>query len=82
MDLLRIFKLNRLHKTIINFSVKSLFCTFHSDSVFSIFFKEAKVLQAIQDVIERHNYVNRPEKDEDGEDIEHQVLRRIYYVLS
>ena len=82
MEILRLFNRLRLNKAIKNFQLSTLYGLYQGKSLFTIFFFETKVLQFILDSLEKYDFVNSPEKDLDSEDIENQVLRRIYFLLS
>ena len=77
---MRLKKILREQKAIRKVEMVSLFADFHGSSVFSIFFREVKVLLRIIDQLERSEFPL--EHDEDDNAIENSNLRRIYFVLS
>ena len=58
----------------------SLFADYHGNSIFSIFFREVRVLLRIEEMLEHGEYPM--EYDDCDNAIENSDLRRIYHVLS
>ena len=57
-----------------------MFASFTGCNLFNIFFREVKVLNHICEWLEKTEFVQ--EHDRDDNDIENQILKRIYYVLA
>ena len=57
-----------------------MYAQFKGSNLFHIFFRQVKVLKHIVEWLERTDFVH--EHDKDDNEIENQVLRRIYYVMA
>ena len=79
-ELMRLKDIIREKKSVRQVEILSLFSDFHGNSVFSIFYKEHKVLNRIHQQLERGEFLR--EYDDDDNAVENSTLRRIYYALA
>ena len=73
-------KLDRQKKTIQDPEPRSLLCSLEGKTIFEAFFKKKGVLQAILDWLTIEEFDE--EMDDEGNDLEHQIFRKIYYLLG
>ena len=79
-EMLRLIKLNRMRKVISDPEPSSLLSSFGGKSIFEAFFSKHDVLQAIFNWLTETDFGE--EQDDDGEPVEHQIFRKIYYSLA
>lgn len=70
----------RDHKAVRTTEKTCMYAQFKGSNLFHIFFRQVKVLKHIVEWLERTDFVH--EHDKDDNEIENQVLRRIYYVMA
>ena len=79
-ELMRLKQLIREGKAIQQIESDSLFATFQGNSIFSVFFREVKIMRQILEWLESDEFPK--ELDEDENEIENQALRRVFCILS
>lgn len=79
-EILRLNKLNRMRKSFSDPQSSSMLCSFRGKSIFEAFFKKKDVLKAILDWLNTEEFDE--EQDDEGNDLENQIFRKIYYLLG